>query len=364
MTKIKLTAYQADNGACYGYRLYNPLNTIQSHDENREVWDIRITVRYEPQDLEASDAIILQRQIDGSAFANAISARRRAGTRVIYETDDDLFNVPWWNPFYEHFQDAAFRQNFGFFLEECDAIFVSTEHLKKVYSRYNDQIYVLPNSIDPNFAIPRFGNNRIPVIGWAGSGTHRADFERMQPALARLAQDPDLRIRLFWYPDFSGPSVQQVPWVDWSSYYQCLALSDFDIGLAPLAEHIFNRSKSNIRYLEYAMAGTPVIASRVGPYAESIVHGKTGLFVDDDDAWEDTIRGLLRDEDLRHRLADNAKNDVLTRFNIHNNYVLWENAIRAICAREPKTTRRRFKLVPTNLEVGYMPARFLLPRAS
>src|SRR3546814_14721972 len=51
---------------------------------------------------------------------------------------------------------------------------------------------------------------------------------------------------------------------------------DYAVGVAPLSDTTFNRSKSDIKFLELAALGIPTIASDVAPY-RSIRHGETGL---------------------------------------------------------------------------------------
>lgn len=366
LKRLRIVAYQADRGACYGYRIFNPLNTLQTHDIERNegkknLWDIKTTIRYDPKDLAEADAIILQRQVDGSAFWNALTARKHHGTRIIYEADDDFFTLPEWNPFKRHFDDPLLRQNFIYFLEECDAVFVSTEHLKKVYSQYNDTIYVLPNSIDPLVIPTRSRNNWRKVVGWAGSGTHGMDLERVRPALRSLVKDPDLLVRVIGGTELQDLGVHQISWVDWDSYYTTLALCDFDVGLAPLVDHPFNHSKSNIRYLELTMVGTPVIASNVGPY-RCIEHEKTGLLIDDDRDWESAIRSLLDDRHFAEELVSNAREDVLQRYNIETNFRLWMKALRAVCEKKARQSSRSFELQKTDVTMDWQPNRVLLPR--
>jgi len=337
---IRITAYQADFGACYGYRLFFPLNAIATHHPDQ--YRIKITYQMKPEDIEASRAIILQRQVDGRSFANALTGRKNAKTRVIYEADDDFFSLPEWNPSHELFTHPDIRQNFTYFLEECDAIFVSTEHLAKVYGQHNKHVYVLPNSFDPDQIPQRPRNNRKPVVGWTGSGTHKMDFARVQPALETLRDSGEAAIKLFQFPDFKG--AYQVHWVQWVDYYTTLALCDFDIGLAPLADHVFNQSKSNIKIFEMSLVGTPTIASAVGPYTAAIEHERTGLLIADDSEWLSQIRRLLGDPAFAEQLVANAREEVVQKYNIHENYKLWKTAIEEVCARSPKETKRYFTL--------------------
>ena len=73
----------------------------------------------------------------------------------------------------------------------------------------------------------------------------------------------------------------------------------------------FNRCKSDIKWLEAALAGVPLVASPVGQLGESIRHGINGLLATDTDAWDEALGSLLDDRGLGARLAAAAADEVL-----------------------------------------------------
>ena len=248
--------------------------------------------------------------------------------------------------------NADIRTNIEHFLSHCDAICVSTEPLRRAYSKYNEHIYVLPNSIWPRVPA-RARNNRLPVVGWSGAIGHDMDFMRARDALETIASTGEAYVKLFTFDDFpDGPTVQKMPFVPWKGYYQTLAALDLDVGIVPLADHRFNVSKSNIRYLEYTMAGTTIIASNVGPFGTTIEHEQTGILIYEDEEWLPQIRRVLTDPDLANRLLENAREDVLTRFNISLNWRMWRSAYREIVARAPKKLRGQYMLTKTGMMVS------------
>ena len=68
--------------------------------------------------------------------------------------------------------------------------------------------------------------------------------------------------------------------------------------------------------VEAMLAGTAVVATDVGSVPEAVVHGRTGLLVDPDDAsgLAAELRGLLADEDRRRAMAATAREVALERF--------------------------------------------------
>jgi glycosyltransferase involved in cell wall biosynthesis len=98
---------------------------------------------------------------------------------------------------------------------------------------------------------------------------------------------------------------------------------DLNIGLAPLRPSLFNRSKSEIKFLEYAAAGAAVIASRHGPYERVIEQGVTGLLVNSPHEWTSALNQLATDPGMRMDLALNGLAYARTRM-IEQHWQGWE----------------------------------------
>jgi hypothetical protein len=85
------------------------------------------------------------------------------------------------------------------------------------------------------------------------------------------------------------------------------AAPPWDIGLAPLADTAFNRSKSVIKVLDYAAMGLAALASDMPVYQGSLAAGVGGRLVrNDPDAWYAALSLLVRDRAERARLAEGA----------------------------------------------------------
>jgi glycosyltransferase involved in cell wall biosynthesis len=88
-----------------------------------------------------------------------------------------------------------------------------------------------------------------------------------------------------------------------------------DILLAPLDRSRFSASKCPNKYLETAAIGSPGIYSRVPPYTDYVKDGETGLLVENEEkAWMEALELLYTDPDLRSRIVETARSDVMQRF--------------------------------------------------
>jgi glycosyltransferase involved in cell wall biosynthesis len=95
----------------------------------------------------------------------------------------------------------------------------------------------------------------------------------------------------------------------------------FDIGLAPLVDCNFNRSKSNLRWLEYSALKIPTIATDISHFTQSITPFQDGILIQDNnlDKWKEAIELLIVDKNLRENIGRNAYKRVKKDFNVERN---------------------------------------------
>ncbi len=84
-------------------------------------------------------------------------------------------------------------------------------------------------------------------------------------------------------------------------------LETIDIGLAPLNETAFNRSRSDVKFLEYAVSGVVAVVQELAPYREAVQDGKTGFFFRNQDDLISILDKLVGDRDLMSRMAKEAR---------------------------------------------------------
>lgn len=325
----KILAFRADSGSCWLARLSNPLRYLATlHPEEYEVG---ITGILDTRSLHIPDVFLCQRQYKSDVYTPIMQAQKKLGKTVIYEADDNFFEVPPWNPaFKSTYKHKVVQDNIKMFLENSDAVFVSTDELKKAYSQYNDRIYVLPNSLDFNHIHEPSGNHAKPVILYQGSNTHKRDIAILFKAFERLNKDDDVYMKLWHVSEGpKGKNIYRPPFCGLEGFFQMLAQmgAQTGVGLCPLVPNKFNAAKSNIKHLEYGANGIPTIASDFGPYAETIEHEKTGILVSNPADWYYWIRNLIENPGIRQQLVKNAQAEIREKYDISKNYILWKNAI-------------------------------------
>jgi len=148
------------------------------------------------------------------------------------------------------------------------------------------------------------------TIGVAGGDTHDADWRILADVWPRVAElRPDVHFVCVGHtPSYlravlPAGRFHSVPWANIAQYQANYHW--FDIGCAPLVESSWNQSKSPIKFLEYTLAGVPIVASPT-VYHDAIVSGKTGVIAHDAQGWVNALLYLLDNEKERLRLLEGA----------------------------------------------------------
>lgn len=260
------------------------------------------------------------------------------------EVDDNYVDVPPWNEAFHSFRSGtSYRRISLDCMRNADGIFVTTPHLRDTYSNINDNIYVVPNSLDFKGDRKFVGWDKVSVrkhkgtrIGWIGGRSHFNDLMMVAPVLVEILKaNKDVTFCMvnsavresckalhIPYP-FEG--LSNVHYADRSvsinRYASFMASFGYDIGIAPLVDCNFNRSKSNLRWLEYSALSIPTVATDISNFSESILHGVDGILVKDNDLnlWESSLQMLIDNPSLREEIGRNAYKKVKKHFNVARN---------------------------------------------
>jgi glycosyltransferase involved in cell wall biosynthesis len=322
MMKVKvLYEHGAElNPYCSGHiRLLRPLE----HPSVRARVQVTAARRYEPA---GEDVVIVERLwrpgVTVAAAAELVERVRRAGARLVWAQDDNIFDLHSGMAGQTWLTDEL-QAVMELFARESAGVLTSTDPLKQRIVRYNGNVAVVPNALDERlltrvplgpFAAPP---GRRLVIGYMGTRSHDEDLQMVLPALraahqrlgdrlelqivgglaheATLRKIGDLPIRILGaaagesdYPLFMQWFTSTIRW---------------DVAIAPLRDNPYNVCKSDIKLLDYGSVGAPAIYSRLAPY-DSVTDGVTGLVVDNSEAaWVAALERLLGDAELRERIA-------------------------------------------------------------
>lgn len=334
-------AHDGGSGCCY-YRVTLPLEELAKHGFDVTFADSgEADGRRSPvttSTLKGYDLIVGQR-LNKHGGLSIWRGARTPSSRLVYEIDDDVFtvNTENWQAFSlfnrEDIQDAITHH-----AEVADLITVTNSYLAEVMTRAtgNRNVVILPNHV-PGWVLDIQRPPRArPSVGWQGGASHGADVGLAADPVRRFLRDfPGWDLQLVgtdYRPTFRVPADRSsfTKWVrvndDPRGFYETM---NFDIGLAPLFDNEFNRSKSFLKPLEMNALGIPVLASDVEPYRGYVKDGVNGFLIRQDHEWLKRLRELASDDALREKMSLLSR-ECAREWVIETGWKLWAGAYGAL----------------------------------
>lgn len=307
-------------------RIKNPLREWTKHFGG-EVRFLSIH-DFRDQDVEWAEFVVMQRGT-GPYVVDLIRRLQKSGRRVIFDIDDLLTDVPKFLVSHSHSQ--AEKPHLEQTLRRADAVTVTTARLAGQLRRYSDRVFIIPNCTATRALPPRHLErpDRAATLVVASSDTVRVDF--IVPALKRLQEDPELRLRVVAigppgeFLASQGLKVERHGLMPYEQFSSFLAALPNAIGLIPLDESLFSGCKSAIKFVDYSLAGIPVVCSAVPPYGDLVVDEVTGILVPNTaEAWYAAAKALALSPDRRQFLAERAQTFCREHFSLRQAADEWQ----------------------------------------
>ena len=313
---------------CTRYRVLNKAEQLRKHGFAVKVVNLS---EFQLSMAQNASHIIIYRSPISPELLRLCHLAKDYEKPVFFDIDDLVFDTVYTDqlsytqgldPVEKGNYDAGVR-NYGYMLENCDGAITSTNQLQEELKKYQSKVLLNRNlASDDLIAISSqhikdySQPSDIVKIGYfSGSISHNENFELIKPAIKQLLKkysNVQLHIvGILDIPKDMKPFENQIvthDYVDWDKLPALI--SEVDINLAPLVDSIFNRAKSEIKWIEAALVKVPTVASKIGAFSDEVVDGETGLLATDDE-WLDKLESLVLSLELRQKLAESAYRAVL-----------------------------------------------------
>jgi glycosyltransferase involved in cell wall biosynthesis len=253
---------------------------------------------------------------------------------IVNTLDQDLAHPGIWD--FWHAYVSRLRET----LRLCDAATVTNAYLAaRLRAEADIPVAIVPNAVnalqlelsDRLFAGKQARGFARAVdfqIGYfSGTPSHEKDFAIAESAIAAVMErHQEVRLRVVGFlrerdrfRRFKG-RIEYYPLHDFLNLQRLIAYSELNI--VPLQDNLFTNCKSELKFFEAAIVGTPTIATPTYTYRRAIRPGETG-FLALAHEWEQAIESILADlsalarigsaarEAARDRYAPQAQADVL-----------------------------------------------------
>ena len=306
---------QDGDGGDYFYRTLTPGIAMA---QKKDVFVVNVTNVHRKKDhiMREADVLVLKNICDPDMLP-LIRERKLQKKLTVYEIADDLSALQPWNPVYSFYKN---KENLSLVFRLagcCDALQVTVHELKRLYGHLNKHCKVFPNQIlhvPPENILKK--SNEV-VIGWGGSHGHLEDLlEIAKPLSNWIMSQSNVVLHLMcsdsiWklFDSLPPHKKRHTPPGSIEEYYNFL--TKIHIGIAPLKNTAFNRSRSDVKFLEYAVSGVVPVLAHMEPYLNSANNGKTGFLYKDSKVLIDILGRLTENASLSQKVAESARQYVM-----------------------------------------------------
>jgi len=341
MSKINVLVLPSDRTGVGKFRSVEPHTFLQQQYPD----DFHIDIDYEPKINDEKYwkkyQIVHFHRVIGSNYGSShllIKKLREWGIVTIADLDD------YWQPGVEHpAYELIKKNNLDFHiknnLKAADYVTTTTKLFADEISKINKNVFVLPNAINPDE--PQFKAKTEPSdrlrFGWLGGSSHLHDLKLIEGTTNTLSSLKD-KYQMYVCGFDTRGSVTEInretgeqkqrpikpEETVWKKYEEIFTdnyrfiddehknylmkfesgdfyrddvfyhrvwtqpissyaknYSKFDVSLAPIKDHMFNRMKSQLKVIEAGFYKKALIASNIGPYTIDLKHSlDKGNFTD------------------------------------------------------------------------------------
>jgi glycosyltransferase involved in cell wall biosynthesis len=156
-------------------------------------------------------------------------------------------------------------------------------------------------------------------IGWTGSHSTLKYLNEIEAVLNKIMNEYPL-VEFMVIAD-AAPSLEisTLAFVNWKIETEIKDLLHFDIGIMPLPDDEWAKGKCGFKALQYMALGLPAVASPVGVNTKIIDQGVNGFLCTTSREWEQALKTLIENKELRYQMGKNGRKKVLDYYSLLSN---------------------------------------------
>ena len=290
--------------------------------------------------LERADVLVFCRNTE-PAYRWILDFALARGKPIVYDLDDNFFELPATTDVGRYHRAPERLRQLERYLRNAALVRIYSETLRERVERLNPNVVRVEGPIDWNL-IPnrprRQDRSKVRVV----YPTSRVEDDLAELFLADIQKLLTIyagRLEMFFWGyhprELRGhPGVRFVaPIANYDRFFRQFARFGFDVGLAPLRDDVFHRSKTDVKFREYAACGIAGVYSNVGAYAGCVEHEVTGLLVSNEPgAWFDAVSRLLEDIELRQAIQEQARKHARKHYDLQVVEEVWCSQLQEVMA--------------------------------
>lgn len=280
------------------------------------------------------DVIFIYREaaIAGPAIIEKIV--RRWNVPIVYDIDEPLF-VPYKSPSNGHLNKLKFFSKVDELFKTSDTVFAVNKAIADYAGKFNGDVHIVPMTVDLERYKPSDtpkNNSEKPIIVWVGTSTNQPNVELAVPALQKLREKHDFKLRIIADDEQSFDGLD-VEFIKWTFADEVRLLQESDIGIVPVEKSVWSPWKFFFKTVQFLSLGLPVVGTATGSNLEIIEEGKNGFLAENEQDWYDKLLILLENPAMRREFGKAGRKKAAEDFNIERQYDFLEQTLKSLAEK-------------------------------
>jgi len=312
------------------------------HHQGKLIADIKFEPSVSIKDIDRADLIIYNRNT-APQFASQLDYILRLNKPYIYELDDNFFEIPLETEIGRYHRAPEQLEQLKRYLSNASLVRVYSTNVQDQVKSLNPQIELVTGSVDLDLINIKLGSRVREKIKIVYSTSREKDklADIFMSDLSRIITEFGDQIEMhFWgYRPIELDKIRNYRHrkfsLDYDRYLRRFSHQGYAIGLAPLLDDRFHRSKTNNKFREYGACKIAGIYSNVQVYTSCVQDGITGLLVNNQcGEWYKALKQLIKNDNLRRNIGEQAHRFVKTHYSIDDAANVWWSQIRSILSKQ------------------------------
>ena len=239
--------------------------------------------------------------------------------KMIYDFDDAIW-IPNTSEANKIANSLKCTWKIKYLIKWSHTVIAGNHFLYEYATQYNKNVRLIPTCVDLKNRYHLRADQEVPkiTIGWTGSFSTMSYLDLVIPVLKRLEKEFEFTFFIMSNraPEFS---LKNQIYKEWSEELEVSALRNCQIGIMPLTRDTWTLGKCGFKIIQYMALGIVPVADAWGANKDIISNGEDGFLVENESAWEASLRRLLEDQVLRKQLAERAVRKIEAKYSLEAN---------------------------------------------
>ncbi len=298
-----------------------PLKVLASQGRIRFRW--KLEARASLSDVHWADVVIFCRNTE-PAYGHLLNEAVCTSKPIVYDLDDNFWDIP-----YDTDPEIARYHRLPPRLHQLEQ-YLSLSTLVRVYSpvlgervsEFSQKVKLLKAGFDFSLVTRRRlrASEKVRIVYATSRVVDDQYYEFLEGMIQVLDKYQDQVSLTIWGcqpSELAGRrGVELMPLLPYyERFLREFYIQGFDIGLAPLPNTLFHRSKNNTKFRDYGACRVAGVYSDVDVYSSCIRDGQTGILVQNTpQSWAHGISRLIEDKALTERIKNDAYEQVYNEY--------------------------------------------------